>query len=194
MPTDKGLETDMEEKKITLSLNSMNYGGMAGTILFLLFIVGGFLGKELSSLISIVGYLVLGIAIFVGSSKYRDQALNGSISYGTSFYSGVLISFFAGVLIAFAAFLYLKFVDSTILDSIMLEIEENIMKEYPDDDAKAEKAMEMMKVINNPLAFALIFVLSYTFWGSVLSLIISGFVKRNTPSSNSFDNFIQQNQ
>jgi hypothetical protein len=194
LPTDKGLVTDMEEKKITLSLNSMNYGGMAGTILFLLFIVGGFLGKELSSLISVVGYIVLGITIYVGSSKYRDQVLNGSISYGTSFYSGVLISFFAGVLIAFAAFLYLKFVDSSILDSLMLEIEENIMKEYPDDDAKAEKAMEMMKVINNPLAFALIFVLSYTFWGAVLSLIISGFVKRNTPSSNSFDNFIQQNQ
>ena len=184
----------MSENKLSISRNAMNYGGMTGIVLFLLFILTGILGSSVSSFITIVCYVALGIGIFIGTKNYRDTELDGSISYGTSFYSGFLISFFASVLIAFAAFLYLKFVDSSLLVKVMEDAESNLMKSYNDDEEKVEKALEIMQVMNNPSAFALMLVLSYTFWGTLLSLVLAAIIKKQPPSRNSFDNFIQQNQ
>ena len=184
----------MSEIKLSISRNAMNYGGMTGIVLFLLFVLSGIIGSSASPIISIICYVALGLGIYAGTKSYRDEELKGNISYGNSFYSGFLISFFAAVLIAFAAFLYLKFVDSSLLDKMMADTETKLMATYGDDEEKVEKAMEIMQLMNNPSSFTFILIFNYTFWGTLLALLLAFFIKKENPSGNSFDNFIQQNQ
>ena len=184
----------MEESKISVSRNAMNYGGMTGVILFLVFMLSGILGSSFSGILQIAGYLVLALGIYVGTKKYRDQELKGFMSYGSAFYSGFLISFFAGVLIAFAIFLYLKFVDASLIDKISEQTEQNLIDAGKSDE-EIEKTMEASNIFMNPTGMAIMSVLGYTIIGVIISLVTSAFLKKdNSSPGDAFDNFIQENQ
>jgi uncharacterized membrane protein YhaH (DUF805 family) len=184
----------MSENNFSITRNSMNYGGMTGIALFLVFFISGLVSNSFSGILQMLGYLVLGIGIYIGTKSYRDTQLNGSISYGQSLFSGFLISFFAAVLISFVVFLYLKFIDSSMLIKMMDQTEIELRERYNDDDEKVDQALEIMQVMNNPPGYALMLILGYTFWGTLLSLVLAAFVKRDKTPGGSFDNFIQQNQ
>ena len=171
----------------------MNYGGMTGLVLFLVFILSGILGTRVSGIMQVTGYAALGLGIFIGTKNYRDEELNGSITYTTALYSGFLISFFSSILIAFAVFLYVKFVDSSIIEKIMEQTEQNMLDSGRSDE-EIEKAMEAAKLFMNPPSMGIFSVLGYTFFGTLLSLVTSAFVKRDLGGGDSFNNFIQQNQ
>lgn len=184
----------MSENKISISRNAMNYGGMTGIALFLVFILSSLLGTKLSGLMQALGYTTLGLGIFIGSKNYRDTELNGIISYGTSLYSGFLISFYASIIIAFTVFLYMQFVDASMIDKIIEQTEQNML-DSGNSDEEIEKAMQAAQLFMNPTSMAFFSILGYTFFGTLLALVISAFIKREGPNSgDSFDNFIQQNQ
>ncbi len=194
MPSDKALHLNMSEQKLSLAKNAMNYGGMTGIALFLVFFLSGIVSISISGMLQIIGYVVLGLGIFLGTKHYRDIESKGNISYFRSLYSGFLISFFAAVLISFVVYLYLKFIDSSMLIRMMDQTEIELRERYNDDDDKVDKALEIMQVMNNPPGYAFMLVLGYTFWGTLLSLVVAAFIKRDKASGNTFDNFIQENQ
>ncbi len=184
----------MSEIKLSISRSAMNYGGMTGIVLFLVFILSSILGTKFSGLMQVAGYAALGIGIFIGSKNYRDKELGGIISYGTAFYSGFLISFFASVIIAFTVFLYIKFVDSSILEKIMEQTEQNMLDSGRSDE-EVEKALEAAQYFMNPTSMAFFSILGYTFFGALISLVTAAFLKKeNSDSGDSFNTFIQQNQ
>ncbi|MBL0047737.1 MAG: DUF4199 domain-containing protein [Bacteroidetes bacterium] len=184
----------MSETKLSISRSAMNYGGMTGIMLFLVFILSSILGTKFSGLMQVMGYAALGLGIFIGSKNYRDKELNGVISYGTAFYSGFLISFFASVIIAFTIFLYIKFVDSSIIEKIMEQTEQNMLDSGRSDE-EIEKAMEASQYFMNPTSMAFFSILGYTFVGTIISLVTAAFIKKEHPNSgDSFNSFIQQNQ
>lgn len=184
----------MSENKISISRNAMNYGGMTGIALFLLFILSSILGTKVSGLMQIVSYSSLGLGIYIGTKNYRDSELGGAITYGTALYAGFLISFFASIIIAFAVFLYIKFVDASIIDKIMEQTEQSMLDRGLSDD-EVEKQMQAAQLFMNPTSMAFFSILGYTFFGTLIALVTSAFVKKQTPNSGDpFDNFIQQNQ
>ena len=160
----------MSEIKITIPKNAMNYGAITGIVLFLVFVLNGVLGISASSILSIVSFLVLIAGIFIGTKNYRDNNLEGNISYGNAFYSGFLISFFASVIIAFAAFLYFKFVDTDIIDKALENAESDLLAKYQNDDEKAEQGMVALRWLHNPSVFSIILVISLLSLFLLLSL------------------------
>ncbi len=184
----------MTDTKLSISRNAMNYGGMTGVVLFLVFILSSILGNDASGIMQFTGYAVLAIGIYIGTKKYRDGELKGIMTYGNAFYSGFLISFFAGVLIAFAIYLYITFVDDSLIEKIMEQTEQNLMDSGRSDE-EIEQTMEASQYFMNPTSMALFSVLGYTIFGSLISLLTAAFLKKESNGSgDAFDNFIQQNQ
>lgn len=184
----------MSENKLSISRNAMNYGGMTGIALFLVFILSSIVGTKLAGLMQVINYTALGIGIYIGTKNYRDSELKGVMSYSSALYSGFLISFFASVIIAFAVFLYIKLIDASILDKIMEQTEQSMMDRGLSDD-EVEKQMQAAQLFMNPTSMAFFSILGYTLIGTLIALVTSAFVKKQTPNSgDSFENFIQQNQ
>ena len=183
----------MNENKITIPKNAMNYGAITGIILFLVFIVGSMTGNPDSMAIKIAGWVVIALGIFVGSKNFRDKQMEGFMTYGQAFHSGFLISFFCSVIVAFTTFLYIKFVDSSMIDLVMEKAEQQMMDSGKSDE-QIEQAKHMMQMFSNPTAIAIFTVIGYTVTGAILSLITASFLKKEKPGNGSFDNFIQQNQ
>lgn len=84
-------------KKIILT-----YGTIAGIILIIMFGVNIALMKGESSmgLSELLGYasMILALSmVFIGTKKYRDQVLEGNISFGKAFKVGILITLLASI-------------------------------------------------------------------------------------------------
>ena len=183
----------MSETNINLAKNAMNYGGITGVFLFLIYLLSAIVSEPASFVVSLLNYLVIGIGIFIGTKKFRDQQMNGSISYRKAMHSGILISLFAGILIAFATYLYLNFVDSSMIEKTLQQTEANLLDAGKSDE-EVEKTIDALSTIMTPGMMATAIVISYSFFGALISLITSAFIKNNgSGSSNTFNNFIQEN-
>lgn len=123
-----------------------------------------------SILISIAG-------IYLGTKAYRDQSLNGFISYGKALGTGVLISLFSAILsIIFITVLY-TVIDTELVNKVMSESQEKLLEQGMPEE-QIEKGMEMTKKIFLPMTIigGLIFSV---FAGFVISLITSAFLKKD---------------
>ena len=79
------------------------YGGIAGFIVFVSFLLSSALNADERSLrvAELLGYLVMIVAlsmIFLGIKRYRDEVLGGVIKFGTAFKLGLGITLVASVI------------------------------------------------------------------------------------------------
>ena len=108
------------------------------------------------------------------------------MSYGEAMGSCTLILLVLAVVSAVFTYIYLS-VDGSFIEKIMTRsIEEMQKKDMPDE--QLEKAEEMMRKMMKPHWMAMFGFLGYMFFGSLLGLIVSAFVKKDNP--NPFSNTI----
>ena len=121
--------------------------------------------------------VILGLGLFFATRHYRDQVNGGFISYGKAVGYGVLISMFSGIITAAFVYVLFKYIDVTLLDKLLLESEEQLFEAFG-DEAKAEKAIEMNKMVMSPGFLAFGTLLNNVLLGLIISLIMSIFMKK----------------
>jgi hypothetical protein len=169
----------MEDNKASLMKHAMTYGAIIGLTLvvysILLYITGLTFNKSLGLLV----YVVLIAGLYLGTKAYRDKVLGGFITYGKALGLGVLISVFVGIITVFFNFIMMRFVDPGLIDKYMAILEETYQNSRfisaDQVDLLVEKGRESMTAVwSLPVG-----VLSFSFFGFIISLITSAFVKRN---------------
>src|SRR6056297_368993 len=92
---------------------TMTYGLITGLVLIIytliLYMTNNLLDQNF--ILGILNYVILIAGIIYGTKSYRDQYLNGYISYGKSLGTGVLISVFAGVIMGIFTYLLYEVID-----------------------------------------------------------------------------------
>ena len=121
--------------------------------------------------------VVIAAGLFLCVKQYRDQEKEGFISYGRSVGYSLLVSLFAGFISAAFIYVLYKYIDLTIIDKIILESEDRILETIK-DEAQAEQAIEMNKLLITPGFIAMGVVLNVFILGLVCSLILSIFLKK----------------
>ena len=155
----------------------MNWGGILGLALIGISLVLYLLDMTEASWAQWVSYAVIAALIYLGTkAKRADQ--DGVLSYGQGLGTGVGIAFFASIMVAFYTFVFFSFIDPDMLEELILRTEDQMYDQGLPDD-QVEMAMSMTKKFMQPGPMAAMVVLSYTFVGFLISLIIAGILKKD---------------
>jgi hypothetical protein len=169
----------MEENKNSLMKHAMTYGAIIGLTLVVYSVLLYITGLTFNKGLGIIQYIVLFAGIFLGTKAYRDKTLGGFISYGKALGLGVLISVFVGIISVFFNFIMMRFIDPGLIDKYMAIMEDTFRNSrfIPADqvDAALERSRNSMTAIwSLPIG-----VLAFSFFGFIISLITSAFVKKD---------------
>jgi len=171
----------METKPNSFIRHSINYGAFTGGGLILFSLLTYSLDINFQSPLMYLAFILLAAGIFLGIKSYRDNVLNGFISYGKCIALGVMISLFASILLAVYSYLFFSFFDTTMIKKILDQTEENMVKKGMTEE-QIEMAMKYSAKFMKPLWMAIMSIVMYTFWGTIISLIIGIFTKKEDPS------------
>jgi hypothetical protein len=169
----------MDESKSSLPKNSLIFGSLIGITLITMSVVLVLTGKY-SSRLQYAGYLILVAGIAVGTLNFRDKYCGGFLSYGKSLASGVLISATAGLLLGVFSFIYARYVNPGFIEEVMQQVQLEWERQGMSDD-QMRTAEKITRWFMQPGMLVFMTLLGYSFWGTILSLLVSAFVKRDPP-------------
>jgi riboflavin transporter FmnP len=135
-----------------------------------------------------LSYLIIIGGIILGIKNFRDHEQQGFITYGKAVGAGVLTVVFASIIMAIFNYILFKVIDPNLIEKGM-EIARTQMMEKNLNDDQIEMAMKMTRTIMSPGVMAIITILGNAFMGTIFSLIIAAFMKKdknifNQPTEN----------
>ena len=185
----------MEKKQSVLQF-AMTYGAILGIILvvisilmYVMNIVPDKAGKAV--LLSLFNLLVVVIFVIISMRSYRDKVMNGFIPYWNAFTVGLMVVVFAAVITSFYALIFNTLIDPGYTERVYEALKNNMYDMYTNmglTESQIDRAMsriESQQANYTPLNAFYTGILGSAFMGSVVSLIIAAFVKKNpTPFEN----------
>lgn len=168
----------MEKQGNLMLKHSMNYGLIMGVVLVILSLITYWAGVVKPPFwLSIINYAIMVGIIVWGTKKYRDEALEGAITYGNALGFGVLISLFAGVIVAVFTYIQFTLIDPDLISKLLAIAEEELVNTGMPDD-QIETALEMQKKFMTPLITTISALIGMVVMGFIFSLITSIFLKK----------------
>ena len=168
----------MEKNSNTVTKWAMTYGLYLGAFhiifIIILYLTDHFFNGGYMSYISTA--FVIGIT-WVGLSKFRDDVRGGVLKYGQAVGLGVLISVFAGIFAATTMYIIMRF-DSSLSDQMFDLMEEEVVRSGLSDDM-IENMQKMYRIMVTPGVVALSGYINKVISGTIISLIVAAFVKKN---------------
>ncbi len=129
----------------------------------------------------IQGYIFIVIQIgliYFLLKSYRDNFMHGQITYGQSFGAGMIISSYTlAVIIAVYTYILYSFIDSGLVTKQLAFQEAEMVKEES-PQASIDAGMAMQAKILKPAIIAPLSILGSMFWGLIVSLLISIFIRK----------------
>lgn len=171
----------MENKPNNFIRHTLGYGSLTGGGLILFSLLMYSFDINLQSPMMYLAFIILAAGIFFGINSFRDNYLGGFISYGKCIAVGVMISLFASILLAIYSYLFFTFFDQSSIQKILDLTEEKLVQKEMTEE-QIEMAMKYTAKFMTPIWMSAINILSYTFWGTIISLIIGIFTKKTDPS------------
>jgi hypothetical protein len=123
-------------------------------------------------------YIVIQIALlFFLLKAYRDNSMHGQITYGQSVGAGVVMSLYSAIIGAIFLYILYTVIDSGLTEKQLAFVEEKMLEKGAPQEA-IDAGMAIQRKIMKPEIMAPFSILGGMFWGTILSLIISIFIKR----------------
>ena len=172
------MQETIKENTNTFGKNAMTYGAITGFSLIITSLIFYTFHSQNSQYQDFFVYLILAAGIYVGTKSFRDKSLAGYIKYSKALGSGVLISLYASLILAFYYYIFYKVINPGGIEQYFQVMEDAMVNKGIDSD-KINAAIKLMRTITTPATFAFGYIFSITIWGTILSLILSFFVKKD---------------
>jgi zinc transporter ZupT len=167
----------MEQKSTFLP--ALQYGILTGLAMMVFSLILFLAGVDMHSSWNLIGYVLFVAGLYWGMVSIREKQLGGVMSYGKAFGTGFWVTLFAAVLLGIYAFFYLKYINPSVLANKLAEVQNKILTTNPNiSDADLQKALNMVKMVSTPAVSAVIGFVGYIISGTIFSLIIAIFAKR----------------
>jgi hypothetical protein len=174
-------ETNAMPQKPSAGLSALVYGLLLSVVMIVAYLLLYLLDYNKSAVATIIPILLLVAGVALASADYRNKKLGGFISYGKAVKIGFLTVLFAAFVIAVYTFVYHSAINPGELNQLK---KDSILAIYNMDlePEKEAQAVQMQKYIFNPLTFSVISIFSLAFFGIIIALITSIFIKRDQPA------------
>lgn len=118
----------------------------------------------------------LGLMFFLLKS-YRDNYLHGQITYGQSVGAGVIIFLYSAIISAIFMYILYTVIDPELTEKQLAFVEEKMLEKGAPQEA-VDAGMSIQRKIMKPEIMAPFSILGSMFWGTIVSLIMSIFIKK----------------
>ncbi len=123
-------------------------------------------------------YIVILIALLYFLLKsYRDNYMHGQITYGQSVGAGVVMFLYSAIIGAIFMYILYTVIDTGLTEKQLAFVEEKMLQKGIPQEA-VDAGMAIQRKIMKPEIMAPVSILGSMFWGTVLTLIISIFIKK----------------
>ena len=126
-------------------------------------------------------YVVFALGLAWVMYSVRNNQLDGYATYGKAFMIGFYASLGIAVIMAVYSYIYMEYINPGMINEILTKAEDSMIESNPDmTDEQLNQALEITKMIMQPGLMALISVFGSLITGSIFSIIIAMFVKRES--------------
>ena len=166
----------MEEKVNPWKSNLTNglILGLAGVVYSLIMY---FLNLSLNKSQGYVFMIIQIVLLYFLLKSYRDNFLHGQIPFGKSVGAGVIICLYYSAIMAVFTYILYTFIDTGLTAKQLAMTEDMMLKKGLPQDA-LDAAMAMQAKFMKPGIMSFFVLLGGVIWGTVLSLLVSIFVKK----------------
>lgn len=166
-----------ENKQSSLLKSTMNYGAMMGLALIIYSLLLWMFDATTNQWLGYLSLLITLAGIILATRAFRDQEQGGSITYGRALAVGTLTVVFAGVITSFFTYLLYTVIDPGLIEKTYAVMEQAYYEAGMSDD-QIEMAMKMAQRFTNPVMMAVFGFMGSAFFGFLISLITSIFLKK----------------
>ena len=164
-------------KAKSLFQNALYFGVITGIVYILVSMLYYVLDVDRTGWVNYITFVVLIAGIFFGTKTFRDKFSGGFLSYGRCLGSGVLISLVVGVIMAVFTYLFYAYFDTGELARLIEATEQNMVDKGMTDE-QIDQAMAISSKFMTPLTMSVSLIFGMVFWGTIFSLILSIFLKK----------------
>jgi hypothetical protein len=166
----------MEEKK-SVWKETLKYGIIMGLISIVFSVLTYMFDATGKSWVILPSLAISVVVLYLLLRSYRDTLNNGYITYGRAVGAGVVMNVYAALITAVYIYFLFGFIDPGLIDKQMLDAEEKLIaRGMPESSIDA--GLQMQAKFMKPWFMAISSIFSAVFFGLILSLIVSLFIKK----------------
>lgn len=165
------------EEKSTFLKNSLTHGLITGLAVVIYSVLLYVLELNLNSALGYVAYIIIIAGFFLGTKSYRDNNLNGTISYGKALGYSTMILLIVAIVSTLYNYLLFTIIDPDIVDK-MIALGEEKMLEKGMSDEQIEMTISIQNKFMSPILMTISGFIEMMFIGFLLALITSAVVKK----------------
>lgn len=128
-----------------------------------------------------IGYIFLLLSVFLlfyFIKSYRDNYCHGYITYGQSVGAGVVIFLYYSIISAIFTYILYTVIDTELINKMLAYTEEQMVKSGKVPEGSLDTVMAFQKKFMKPGILVPISLITNMFFGTVISLIVSIFTKK----------------
>jgi hypothetical protein len=165
------------EEKVSVWKANLNSGLILSLIGIVYSLVIYFLDMTFNKVQGYIFLVALIFILFYLIRSYRNNYLNGYITYGQALGAGVIICLYYSIIIAVFTYILYAYIDAD-LPKKQLAFMEEMMQKKGMTQQIIDASMAMQTKILKPAIIAPLSILGNMFYGTVISLIVSIFVRK----------------
>jgi hypothetical protein len=128
------------------------------------------------------------VILFYLLKSYRDNYMHGMLTYGQSLGAGVIIYLYYAIIMAIFTYVLYAIIDTNLIER-QLAASEELLQKRGLAQAQIDAGMAIQRKIMKPAIMSIVGILSTMFFGLIISLVVSAFVrKEGNPLIDSTDN------
>jgi len=168
----------MEESKSTFNLAmkpALLTGGVSVLISLLLWALVD--DMQTQQKFSYFTWLILAFMYFYFTKNYRENELDGNLSYGQGFKFMFVMSLIISIITALYSYVLFAYLDPSLIEAMKEQAAEQMYQQNLSDE-QVEAALEMQSAWLTPGMMVFYSIFGSLFFGSILALIIALFTKK----------------
>jgi len=169
------------EKTVSSSKAGMTYGvylGLISIVFTLIIYVLGIVGESYVSWISLAISIAFVCWVMI---NFRDKQNDGFMSYKQGVGLGFMTFLIGGIVSSIFTFILFKFIDPALVEQIVQKSLEEAIRKTPEVEANLDVVEKWTRMFVNPVAMAIMGVVSSAIGGIIISLILAAIFKKERP-------------
>jgi len=168
------------ESKINPWKANLTNGVILASIGILYSLVLYFLDKTADKSLGYVSIVIQFVVLFFLLKSYRDNFMHGQITYGQSVGAGVIISLYNAIAVSLFTYILYTYIDPGLVTKQLAIAEEGMRAKGGLSESQIDTAMQFTAKFMKPAVLAITGVFVGVFFGTIISMILSIFIKRES--------------
>lgn len=161
---------------------ALTHGLLVGFAIIVLFVVFYLLNDPANQIINYLNFAIMLAGIIISTIVWRNEGLDGYITYGQAVGIGSLTMVFAALVNAIFLFLFLQFIAPDAKQMFMAAAEEQTLRRTPEiSDDQLDAMLALTERMFTPVILGISTFFSVAGIGLIFSLITSAFLKKKNP-------------